>query len=255
MYDLEGKVAIVTGGAAGIGYAHVKELLKNGVKGVSIIDVNEVLGNKVLDELKNEFGPSRVIFVAADVSNKIQLRDAFEKTVAVFQQLDIIINNAGITNEIDWEKSVAINFVAVIDSTLLAIDHYFPKYKSGNEGVVLNTASMAALKLLKGVAVYASTKCGVIGFTQQAAITFSDKGVRIIAICPDATETSALTTAIDKMRKEHLDSLAKTLQNAIFQSPEEVALAAIKLIKTADSGSIWTVIEGKLEEMDKLPVA
>ncbi|KAF5269808.1 hypothetical protein FQR65_LT05854 [Abscondita terminalis] len=253
MYDLEGKVAIVTGGASGIGYAYVKELLKNALKGVSIIDVNEALGNKVLDDLKNEFGPSRVIFVAADVSNKIQLRDAFEKTIAVFQQLDIVINNAGIVNEIDWEKCVAVNYVAVIDSTMLAIDHYFPKYKSDNEGVILNTASLAAYRLIKGLIAYTATKCGVIGFTQQVGITF-DKGVRIMAICPDATETSLFSSALNSVREEHLETLKKTLQNVTPQSPEKLALAAIKLIKTADSGSVWTVSDGKLKEMDKLPV-
>ncbi|KAF5269807.1 hypothetical protein FQR65_LT05853 [Abscondita terminalis] len=256
MYDFEGKVAIVTGGADGIGYAYVKELLKNGLKGVAIIDVNEVQGNKALSEFKQEFGTNRVIFICADVSNKIQLRDAFENTVAAFQQLDIVINNAGIVNEIDWEKCVAVNFVAVIESSTLAIDHYFPKYKSGKEGVILNTASIAAYRLQKGMVAYTSTKCGVIGFTQQVGITFSGKGdLRIIAICPDATDTSLYSSASETVREEHAEMFNTSRNNLVLQSPREIALAAIKLIKTADSGSVWTISEGKLKEVDKLPVA
>ncbi|XP_015371683.1 PREDICTED: 15-hydroxyprostaglandin dehydrogenase [NAD(+)]-like, partial [Diuraphis noxia] len=108
--DIKGKVAMVTGGAAGIGRAYCEELLKNGAK-VSICDINEDVGIKLADLLGAKFGNVKVIFCPCDVTDYPQFQDAFRKTIAAFGGLDIVVNNAGVFNDRFWEFEVDVNLV------------------------------------------------------------------------------------------------------------------------------------------------
>uniref|UniRef100_A0A1Y1LQB1 Uncharacterized protein n=1 Tax=Photinus pyralis TaxID=7054 RepID=A0A1Y1LQB1_PHOPY len=112
MFNVAEKVALVTGGAHGIGLAIVRELLHNGVKGVAILDVNEALGQEALQQIRNEFGDGKARFLRVDVSSRQEFGEAFRKAVDIFKQLDIVVNNAGILNDLDWEKEIGVNLVS-----------------------------------------------------------------------------------------------------------------------------------------------
>ncbi|PSN33988.1 hypothetical protein C0J52_22502 [Blattella germanica] len=106
--DLKGKIALVTGGAAGIGKAYCEELLKHGAK-VSVCDMNTETGEQLVQQLSGKYGKDRVIFCQCDVTDYPQYEESFQTTISVFGNLDIVINNAGIMNDRFWELEVDIN--------------------------------------------------------------------------------------------------------------------------------------------------
>ncbi|KAJ8959634.1 hypothetical protein NQ318_021821 [Aromia moschata] len=112
-FNLKNKVALITGGASGIGLHYAKELLRKGAKGVTLADVNPQFGANALKGIQDEFGANKAIFVKTDVTNIHEFEDAFKKTLESFGNIDILFNNAGIMNDSVWEKEVAINIVSI----------------------------------------------------------------------------------------------------------------------------------------------
>ncbi|KAF5299861.1 hypothetical protein FQA39_LY11398 [Lamprigera yunnana] len=236
MYEIEGKVAVVTGGASGIGAAH----------GVTIADINVELGTKLLNELRSQFGEEKVIFIQTDVSNKIQFEECFKKTIEKFNNVDILINNAGIANENLFEKMVSINVNGTINGTLLAIQNYICKYKSGPEGVIVNVSSIAGIDPGEAYPLYATTKYAVIGLTRSfgTQLHYNISNVRIFAICPGFTDTPMLENMDkDTKNKRYLKNFDKFKHLFIPQPASDVAKNLIKLIRTAGHGSIWLLEE------------
>ncbi|XP_059408499.1 15-hydroxyprostaglandin dehydrogenase [NAD(+)]-like isoform X2 [Carassius carassius] len=165
--SLHGKVALVTGGAQGIGRAVVEHLLENGTK-VALVDLNQSVGEECKSDLDGQFGEDNCIFIQCDVTNAGKLKDAFQNTVKKFGRLDIVINNAGINNEKNWEKTIEVNLTSVIQGTYLALEHMSKEY--GKEGgVIINVSSMAAFLHSPHQPVYTATKHGVIGFSRAIA--------------------------------------------------------------------------------------
>ncbi|KAM9793109.1 15-hydroxyprostaglandin dehydrogenase [NAD(+)] [Neosynchiropus ocellatus] len=190
--SLKGKVALVTGGAQGIGKAAVEALLRSSAK-VMVVDMNGTSGAQCKAQLDTEFGESSCNFIQCDVSNGDKLRDAFQSTVDQFGRLDIVINNAGINNEKNWEKTIEVNLTSVIKGTYLALDHMSREY--GKEGgTIINVSSMAAFQHSPHQPVYTATKHGVIGFTRAMADASSleNYGVRINVLCPAFVDTPLL---------------------------------------------------------------
>ena len=127
MDSVVGKVVLITGGAGDIGLAMVKQLLQNGAKvnyqnstnefqntfqGAAIVDISEE--TRIVDEIADVFGKDKVAFIKADITVKEELEAAFDKTIEIYQQLDIVINNAGIVDEVNWRKAVAVNLVSIL---------------------------------------------------------------------------------------------------------------------------------------------
>ncbi|XP_027129666.1 15-hydroxyprostaglandin dehydrogenase [NAD(+)] isoform X5 [Larimichthys crocea] len=161
---LNGKIAVVTGAAIGIGKAMTEKLLQNGAK-VTLIDVNETAGKNLMETLQKEYGQDKTLFMKCDVESEEQIKDAFHKTIETFGGIDILCNNAGILDESQWEKTVSINLVGVIRVAYLALEQ-MSKLSGGRGGVIINTASLAGLGPLPSCPVYTATKHGVIGFTE-----------------------------------------------------------------------------------------
>ncbi|XP_070562357.1 15-hydroxyprostaglandin dehydrogenase [NAD(+)]-like [Ptychodera flava] len=111
--DISGKVALVTGGANGIGKAIVEMLLRKEAKGVGIVDIDPINGQEVAASLQKTFGDERVVFVKCDVTSNEQLKSAFEDIKKKFGRLDIVCNNAGICNEHEPVKTIATNLVII----------------------------------------------------------------------------------------------------------------------------------------------
>ncbi|KAJ0033530.1 hypothetical protein NQD34_000637 [Periophthalmus magnuspinnatus] len=200
---LNERVALVTGGAQGIGRAVVQALMQNQAK-VAVVDMNASCGEQCKLELDSEFGADRSIFLQCDVTNAEALTEAFQKTVDQFGHLDIVINNAGINNEKHWEKTIQVNLTSVIKGTYLGLEHMSKEYgKAG--GSIINVSSMAAFLHSPHQPVYTATKHGVIGFSRAMADASSlgNYGVRINVLCPAFVDTPLLHSV------EHEDNMGK----------------------------------------------
>lgn len=209
---LSGKIALVTGAAAGIGRAMTEELLKVGGK-VALLDINEAAGKGLVENLEKTFGKERTLFVCCNIQSKEQLNAAFKKTVDTFGGIDILCNNAGILNEKEWEQTVNINLIGMIRVTYTALEH-MSKLSGGRGGVIVNTASMAGLGPFPSCPVYTATKHGVVGFTRAMAIAsnVSGYGIRINALCPGFVDTELITNIQDKLGPfSHLKEMTQNL--------------------------------------------
>ncbi|XP_077402166.1 15-hydroxyprostaglandin dehydrogenase [NAD(+)]-like [Vanacampus margaritifer] len=197
--SLKGKVAVVTGAAAGIGKAFSEILFRNGAK-VVLLDVNADAGRTLMEALNKEDGQERALFLSCDVQSEEQLKAAFKTTADTFGGIDILCNNAGILNEDDWQLTVAINLVGVIKGTYAALEH-MSKLNGGQGGVVVTTASMAGIKPLLSCPVYSATKSAVIGFSRAMASASSvvGFGIRFNALCPALVQTELLASLSAKL--------------------------------------------------------
>lgn len=249
MFDLAGKVALITGGGQGIGLATAKELLKNKVKAVAIVDINEVIGQKAVEEIQQEFGEGKAIFLNHDVSIRTQFEEAFKATINTFQHLDVVINNAGIVNEKNWERTIDVNLTGTLNGTLLALENYLPQSKIGEEAVILNVSSIGAFEFIAATPTYNATKCGIISLTCSLGhpLHYERKKVKVMAVCPSITDTDLLKRKDIKSLNENYDRLGDEFLRTfpyVVQTAEDVARGAVHVIKEGQSGSIW-VAENK----------
>ncbi|XP_046490151.1 15-hydroxyprostaglandin dehydrogenase [NAD(+)]-like isoform X2 [Neodiprion pinetum] len=107
--QIKNKIVLLTGGANGIGFAYARELLRNGAGRIAILDVKDSSGKEAASKLNTEFGQGHVIFIFCDVSKPQELEAGFAETIKQFGGLDILINNAGIMDDVRWELMIATN--------------------------------------------------------------------------------------------------------------------------------------------------
>ncbi|XP_068084021.1 15-hydroxyprostaglandin dehydrogenase [NAD(+)] [Anabrus simplex] len=245
--DPQGKVALITGGASGIGLACVEELLTNGAH-VSVCDKNADVGKAVMDNISKKFGDSRAIFIEMDVQDQNSFKAAFKKTIDTFNGLDIVINNAGVGEFGDWEATISINLGGVARGTMLAMEH-MDKNVNGKGGVVINIASVAGLQIMASCPIYVASKHAVIGLSRSYGMPFhfNRTGVRVLAVCPGVTDTPLLATArslatSNSMVAERL----KILDKLPHQNAEDVAKGVVHVIRHAANGSVWVSEGGEL---------
>ncbi|XP_020894863.1 15-hydroxyprostaglandin dehydrogenase [NAD(+)]-like [Exaiptasia diaphana] len=135
---IKGAVAMVTGGARGIGYAFCEELLKQGAKVVVLIDVLTKEGTDAQAALQAEYGPGSAVFIECDVTNNEDLKSAMNTVIKEHGKLDILCNNAGVAEQPDLEKTLNINLGGVIRGTKLGLELM-------SSGVIINTSSVAGI--------------------------------------------------------------------------------------------------------------
>ncbi|KAK9880223.1 hypothetical protein WA026_010097 [Henosepilachna vigintioctopunctata] len=255
MFDIEGKVALVTGGASGIGFEAVKQLLKNGAKGVMIADVDVNACRDAIGELEEQFEKKRMGFVETDVTNKQSFEDAFKQTINTFKNIDILVNNAGICNEKNYEKEIAVNLTGTIHGILLAIENYILNNKSGVEGVIMNTSSIAGCYGFPTAPIYAATKSGVVSLTSALGnrLNYERTKIKVLSIAPGSTATKLLDNLVH--RSEHYDAMMKSVMNNVIVQPAEfVAKEMIEIIKEKPSGTIW-ICEEYRKSYEFIPAA
>uniref|UniRef100_A0A8C4SBS6 15-hydroxyprostaglandin dehydrogenase [NAD(+)] n=1 Tax=Erpetoichthys calabaricus TaxID=27687 RepID=A0A8C4SBS6_ERPCA len=229
---LTGKVALVTGAAQGLGRAFSEILLNNGAK-VCLLDINVSKGNDVKAFFDKTYGSESTTFIPCDVSSETWLKDAFNKVKETYGRLDIMCNNAGIINESDWEKTVALNLNAVIRGTYLALDHM--KNQTGG-GVIVNVASEAGLVPFISAPVYTATKYGVVGFSQATAMASEacKFGVRINVLSPIFVQTDILNDLKEPrllgILPELIPITEKLIEHIGIIKPSDVAKAFLQLV-------------------------
>lgn len=220
---MEGKVAIVTGGASGIGKAICEKLNWEDAE-VVIADVDEEKGLQLADEIGAEFK-------YCDVSDKENVEKVVEETVEQFGKLDIMINNAGIgsTNTIEemdeeeWSQILSVDLDGVMYGTKAAVPHL-----KETEGVILNTASIYGLVGDVGATAYNAAKGGVVNFTRSVADDLAPYNVRVNSICPGFVDTPMTEEALgDEDFREHV--LGNTPLARVAE-PEEIADVAVFLV-------------------------
>ncbi|XP_049764625.1 15-hydroxyprostaglandin dehydrogenase [NAD(+)]-like [Schistocerca cancellata] len=247
--ELRGRVALVTGGASGIGLQYARHLLLAGLKGVVLADLSEEAGAAAVADLAEAVAAAgagseggRAVFQLTDVTKPQHVREAFARAYDEFGRLDIVINNAGILNDAQWELQIDINVTAVVRCTQLAME----LMSRGGGGVVLNVASVLGLAALGGCPVYVATKHAVVGLSRSYGTQFhwQRTGVRVVALCPGVTDTQLIAQA--GARQPHRDQGALAVHELAAlpqQRPEHVAAAALHVLRAAPNGSVW-VAEG-----------
>lgn len=226
------KVAIVTGGAQGIGEHVCRAILERGGK-VAVLDKDEERGVLLKDKLENQYGYGRVIFIVCDVTSSIQMKDSFMKTKDTFGQINIVCNNAGIVseNEIEnWNEIVDVNLKGVILGQFLAI-LYMGVSNGGEGGTIINVSSMAAISPMSiEQSIYTATKYGVLGLTQSSKELYLKEKIRVNCVCPSITATQ-MSSRLNEHYNRGNPELFNYYSKLGLISPELVANGVIELIE------------------------
>lgn len=223
---MSNKVAVVTGGASGIGLATCKLLAKNNYD-VVISDVNDEAGKKAVEEIK-KLGVA-AIYQHADVSKYEQVEALINKTVSQFGKLDVLVNNAGIGPKKyqktadypleEFDKIVAVNQNGVFYGMKLGIRQML---KQGGGGSIVNVSSIAGVYATNSGMGYTASKFAVVGMTKSAALEYGKHNIRINCICPYATDTPILEDS-GMLETELRAKISKTIPLRRYAEPTEMA--------------------------------
>ncbi|MGG1674323.1 SDR family NAD(P)-dependent oxidoreductase [Neobacillus sp. NRS-1170] len=199
---LSGKVAVITGGATGIGKATAQLFIENGAK-VVIADVSNQAENTA-QELTKIGG--EVIFVKTDVSKEVEIKNLVEETVKHFGKLDIMVANAGIGHPaalihevtIDrWQQMLDINLTGVFLSNKYGITQM---QNQGTGGTIVNVSSIMGHVGKTNLFPYTAAKAGVTNLTRSLGVTYAKEGIRVNAVCPGFVDTPILSSADEEKR-------------------------------------------------------
>uniref|UniRef100_A0A0N5AUW4 3-hydroxyacyl-CoA dehydrogenase type-2 n=1 Tax=Syphacia muris TaxID=451379 RepID=A0A0N5AUW4_9BILA len=207
---LQGLVALVTGGASGLGRATVQRLVKNGAK-VALLDLPQSDGKKIEAELGDN-----CIFTPANVTSFQEVQDAMKIVQSKYGRLDATVHCAGICYAFKLysivrkvmcnlemiKKTIDVNILGTMNVNLCSIQVMGENKKdeSGHRGVIINTSSIAAYDGQVGQAVYAATKGAVVSMTLPFARDYADDGIRFLAIAPGLFDTPLLASLPEKAR-------------------------------------------------------
>jgi NAD(P)-dependent dehydrogenase (short-subunit alcohol dehydrogenase family) len=235
---LEGKRAIVTGAASGIGRATAVLLAREGAA-VVVADLDEAGVGGVVATIATEGG--RAAGVRCDVTVETDCRRLVEAAVAGFGGLDIVVNCAGIirrtsvvdTTEADWDRVMAVNVKAVF----LLGKHAIPEMALGGGGVVVNIGSGWGLKGGPRAASYCASKGAVVNLTRAMAIDHGPQGIRVNCVCPGDTDTPLLRSEAQQLGEDVTAFLAASAERPISRlgTPEDTARAVLYLASDAAS--------------------
>ena len=235
---IDGKVALVTGGASGIGAAHVRVFAAEGAK-VVVADVQEDKGREVADSVNNAGGVA--VFVRLDVTNADDWQNAVNAAISQFGKLTTLINNAGVywpggveeeTTE-KWNKMLAINQTGV----WLGMKTAVPALRDSGSGVIVNISSLYGLIGSPGSIAYHATKGAVRIMTKAAALEYVRQGIRVNSIHPGQIDTPILAG----LTPEQNEQIKEATPMGRLGRPEEIAFGSLYLC--SDEASYTTGIE------------
>jgi NAD(P)-dependent dehydrogenase (short-subunit alcohol dehydrogenase family) len=228
MTDFDGKAAIVTGGALGIGQAVAKKLAEEGASVVICSDREDQV-EEAAEELRGE--KLEVQSLRADVTSSDDMRRLVAFTVENYGGVDILVNSAGVqrygtvaeTEEEVWDEVLAINLKGIY----LASKHAIPEMRERGGGAIVNLSSVQAFASQKGVAAYTASKGGINALTRAMALDHAEENIRVNAVCPGSVDTPMLRWAADlfkgeKTAEETVEDFGKMHPLGRVARPEEV---------------------------------
>lgn len=219
---LKGKVSVITGAAAGIGYATALRFAEEGAK-VEVLDVKRGSVDSAIGNIKAKVPSALIHGHEVDVTNREQVKQVFEKIIAEHSRVDVLVNNAGITADAQFKKMtddqfdkvIAVNLTGVYNCSRAVVNQMIEQ----KSGVILNASSVVGVYGNFGQTNYAATKWGVIGFVKTWCKELAKNGIRTNAVCPGFI----LTDMVKAMPPEVLDKIAKSIPAGRLGEPEEIA--------------------------------
>jgi len=229
---LKNQVAVITGGANGIGAGIAKRFVEEGAK-VAVCDIDAETGGKITEALRGN-----AKFYRMDVADEEEIKKAVDQIFSDYAKIDILINNAGITNDKlllrmtkeDWERVIDINLTGTFLVTR-AVIKYMIKQRYGR---IVNIASIAGIIGNPGQSNYSASKAGIIGFTKSCAKELASRSITVNAIAPGFIETSMTAVLPDEVKENYL----KAIPMKRFGKVEDVA--ALALFLSSEQASYMT---------------
>lgn len=231
---LEGKTAIVTGGAAGIGRAIVELYAKEGAN-VVFTDLFQESIDKATAEMKALNYAGKILGVVADSSVEADAKKAFQSAIDTFGQVDIMVNNAGIskrfslecTTNDEWDKIIDVDLTGPMYYIRLSLEHMLPR----KTGSIITVSSAMGVRCAGGAA-YVSAKAGVIGLTRNVAFRGVDDCVRANCICPGHVETDMAKAVKQTLASDSRTPMSKFTDRYVYRGgrnveAEQIANAAL----------------------------
>jgi NAD(P)-dependent dehydrogenase (short-subunit alcohol dehydrogenase family) len=237
MKIMQGKVALVTGAASGLGLATAKAFAEAGAA-VAMADWNEEAVKAAAEKLAKD--GHKTLAIKCDVSDDKQVEEMVNKTIATFGQLDYAYNNAGVQNELaeaadqtreDFDKVTSINYRGVWS----CMKYELQQMRNQGGGAIVNCSSIGGIRAGAQRGVYHGAKHGVIGLTVSAAVEYAGRGIRINCVSPGLFQTAMSDQMIASGQKEALDGMLAMVPAGRLGRPEEIANAVLFLCSDAAS--------------------
>jgi NAD(P)-dependent dehydrogenase (short-subunit alcohol dehydrogenase family) len=237
MKIMEGKVALVTGAASGLGLATAKAFAEAGAA-VAMADWNEEAVKAAAEKLATD--GYKTLAIKCDVADDKQVEEMVNKTIATFGQLDYAYNNAGVQNELaeaadqtreDFDKVTSINYQGVWS----CMKYELQQMRKQGSGAIVNCSSIGGIRAGAQRGVYHGAKHGVIGLTVSAAVEYARRGIRINCVSPGLFQTAMSDQMIASGQKEALDNMLAMVPAGRLGRPEEIASAVLFLCSDAAS--------------------
>ncbi len=243
MTKLNNKVAVITGGAGGIGKETAKLFLQHGAK-VVLVDLFEETLLKTKEELN---GLGEVVAVQADVSNEDHVENYVKEALNHYGKIDIFFNNAGIEGKVapvteqkveDFDKVMAVN----VRGVFLGLKHVLKVMKEQGFGSVINSSSVAGLQGSPNVTPYIASKHAVVGLTKATAVEVANAGVRVNSVHPSPVNTRMMRSLEEGFAPGHAEAVKEDLANAIplGRYGEVEDIANLVLFLASDDSSFIT---------------
>jgi NAD(P)-dependent dehydrogenase (short-subunit alcohol dehydrogenase family) len=243
--DLNGKNAVVTGGAQGIGRAIVERMLDSGAA-IAIWDRDAALGARTASELKDR---GRVVAITSDVTDYAKIEKARDATLKSLGRIDILVNNAGVTgpNVTTWEYPVEAwqNVMRVnLDGPFLCCKAIVPLMIAQNYGRIVSIASVAGKEGNPNAPAYSASKAGVIALTKSLGKELALYDIAVNCLTPAAAKTAMF----DQMTKSHIDYMLSKIPRGRFVTVDEIA-ALVAFCASADcsftTGAVFDISGGR----------